>query len=222
MSLQFSFLSDGEELRLHVPPLPFGWGAGQNVREATVNAACTVTLPGDPAATSVTLSILLPAHNYPFVLAGANLNPYFYVERLMAFVTEKKVVRYVVPGVVNDRVVIQEFTFEERDGTGDVYGTLYLRGSPSLEAVTTQGSAAASGAGSGVGNAGRESPETGAGIQTYTVVSGDCLSVICRRYYGNGTAKYYNALAAYNGIKNPHLIWPGQVITLPPKSQLGL
>ena len=32
----------------------------------------------------------------------------------------------------------------------------------------------------------------------------------------------YNALAAYNGIKNPHLIWPGQVITLPPKSQLGL
>lgn len=222
MSLTFSFLADGEELSLPVPPLPFGWGAEQVVRELTVNGAGTVVLPGDPGATSATLSLLLPAHNYPFVSPGALLNPYYYIERLMAFVTGKKVVRYVVPGVVNDRVVIQELTFEERDGTGDVYATLYLRGSPSLEAVTTQASASSSGGGSGTGNAGRESPETGTGIQTYTVVSGDCLSVICRRYYGNGTAKYYNALAAYNGIKNPHLIWPGQVITLPPKSQLGL
>ena len=54
------------------------------------------------------------------------------------------------------------------------------------------------------------------------MVAGDCLSVICRRFYGNGTAKYYNALAAYNGIKNPHLIFPGQVLTLPPASQLGV
>ena len=42
MSLSFSFLADGEELRLPVPPLPFGWGAGQNVRELTVNGAGTV------------------------------------------------------------------------------------------------------------------------------------------------------------------------------------
>ena len=223
MSLTVSFLTDGEELQLPVPPLPFGWGAGQNVREVTVNGAGTVTLPGDGAAASATLSILLPARRYPFVLAGANLNPYYYVERLTALVTGRQVVRYVVPGAVNARVVIQEFTYEERDGTGDVYGTLYLRGSPALEAVTTQTSASGTAAGAGAGaSAGREDPETGAGIQTYTVVSGDCLSVICRRYYGNGTAKYYNALAAYNGIKNPHLIFPGQVITLPPKGQFGL
>ena len=54
------------------------------------------------------------------------------------------------------------------------------------------------------------------------MVAGDCLSVICRRFYGNGTATCYNALAAYNGIKNPHLIYPGQVLTIPPKAQLGV
>ena len=42
MSLTFSFLADGEELRLPVPPLPFGWSAGQNVRELTVNGTGTV------------------------------------------------------------------------------------------------------------------------------------------------------------------------------------
>lgn len=46
------------------------------------------------------------------------------------------------------------------------------------------------------------------------------LSVICRRYYGNGSATYYNALAAYNGISNPHLIYPGTTITIPPADEL--
>ena len=56
--------------------------------------------------------------------------------------------------------------------------------------------------------------------QQYTIVSGDMLSVICRRYYGNGSAAYYNALAAYNGIANPHLIYPGTTITIPPADEL--
>ena len=219
-TLAFSFLADGEELQLPVPPLPFGWGAAQNTRELTVNGAGTVTLPGDPAASSATLEFLLPAHDYPFNLPGAVTDPYYYVERLKAFVLGKKAVRYVVPGAINERVVLQEFVYEERDGSGDVYGRLYLVSAPTLEAVTSQTTPA--GTGGAGSNAGREEPEAAASVQTYTVVSGDCLSVICRRFYGNGTARYYNALAAYNGIQNPHLIRPGQVITLPPKEQLGL
>ena len=218
--LTFSFLADGGELRLPVPPLPFGWGAAQNVRELTVNGTGTVTLPGDPAASSATREFLLPARDYPFNLPGAVTDPYYYVERLRAIVLGKKIVRYVVPGVLNERVVIQEFTYEERDGTGDVYGRLYLVSSPTLEAVTSQ--AIPAGTGGAGSNTGRAAPETSASMQTYTVVYGDCLSVICRRFYGDGTARYYNALAAYNGIRNPNLLQPGQVITLPPKEQMGL
>lgn len=55
---------------------------------------------------------------------------------------------------------------------------------------------------------------------TYTIVSGDTLSVICRRYYGKSSAKYYNALAKYNGIKNPHLIYPGVTIQVPSETVL--
>lgn len=51
--------------------------------------------------------------------------------------------------------------------------------------------------------------------RTYTVKSGDSLWAIAKKFYGNG-AKY---TAIYNAnrskIKNPNLIYPGQVLTIP-------
>ncbi len=51
--------------------------------------------------------------------------------------------------------------------------------------------------------------------QTYTVVKGDCLWKIARRYYGSGAK--YNIIfnANRDKIKNPNLIYPGQVLTIP-------
>ena len=192
------------------------------MRELTVNGAGTVYLPGDPAAHAGSLEVLLPARAYPFAAAGAQTDPYYYINKLTGWMAAKKIVRYVVPGVVNERVVIEEVTYEERDGTGDVYAKIYLKASPALEAITTESGNAGAGTGSAANSTGRSDPETAQPTQTYTVVAGDCLSVICRRFYGNGTAACYNALAAYNGIKNPHLIYPGQVLTIPPKAQLGV
>lgn len=51
--------------------------------------------------------------------------------------------------------------------------------------------------------------------QTYTVVKSDCLWNIAKKFYGNGS-KYtviYNANK--DKIKNPNLIYPGQVLTIP-------
>lgn len=52
-------------------------------------------------------------------------------------------------------------------------------------------------------------------VRTYTVKKGDTLWGIAKKYYGNG-AKYtqiYNANK--DKIKNPNLIYPGQVFTIP-------
>lgn len=52
--------------------------------------------------------------------------------------------------------------------------------------------------------------------QTYTVVKGDCLWSIAKKFYGNGS-KYtviYNANKSMIG-GNPNLIYPGQVLTIP-------
>ena len=91
---------------------------------------------------------------------------------------------------------------------------------PSSPAAATSTPQTTAAAGDTENYAREAEPETD--TQTYTVAAGDCLSVICRRFYGYGTPAYYNAVAKYNGIKNPHLIYPGQVLTIPPTAQLGV
>ena len=49
--------------------------------------------------------------------------------------------------------------------------------------------------------------------QTYTVVRGDTLSAIAKRFYGK--ASEYRKIASANNIANPDLIHPGQVLTIP-------
>ncbi len=51
--------------------------------------------------------------------------------------------------------------------------------------------------------------------KTYTVVRGDCLWNIAKKFYGNGSqyTKIYNANR--DKIRNPNLIYPGQVLTIP-------
>lgn len=61
--------------------------------------------------------------------------------------------------------------------------------------------------------AGSPAPAT---AQSYTVVKGDCLWNIAKKFYGNGS-KYsviYNANKSVVG-GNPNLIYPGQVLTIP-------
>lgn len=52
--------------------------------------------------------------------------------------------------------------------------------------------------------------------QVYTVVKGDCLWNIAKRFYGDGSlyTVIYNANRAVIG-GNPNLIYPGQVLTIP-------
>lgn len=55
-----------------------------------------------------------------------------------------------------------------------------------------------------------------AASQTYTVVKGDCLWNIAKKFYGNGS-KYTVIYNANKGVigGNPNLIYPGQVLTIP-------
>ncbi len=56
---------------------------------------------------------------------------------------------------------------------------------------------------------------TAPSTRTYTVVKGDCLWNIAKKYYGNGNQymKIYNANR--DKIKKPSLIYPGQVFVIP-------
>lgn len=54
--------------------------------------------------------------------------------------------------------------------------------------------------------------------QSYTVQSGDSLSKIAKRVYGDANKWHTIYEANRDKIKNPDLIHPGQVLTLPPNA----
>lgn len=56
------------------------------------------------------------------------------------------------------------------------------------------------------------------GSRTYTVVSGDSLSKIAKREYGDAQKWQLIYQANRDKINDPDLIHPGQVLTIPPLS----
>ncbi|QBB66287.1 LysM peptidoglycan-binding domain-containing protein [Intestinimonas butyriciproducens] len=107
-------------------------------------------------------------------------------------------------------VLLDPIRYREQDGTGDLYCTIPLRGYRALAAETTESRR--------TGNGARTVEAEPERSETYTVAAGDTLSAICRRFYGD--ASLYGRLAAANGIANPNLIHPGQVLKLPAREEL--
>lgn len=213
--MQFCFLDGGTTVILPVTPGSYEWSAGKNMETVNISGKGDVYLPGGQTRHTGKISCLLPGQDYPFMEPGARADPDYYLRYLTVWARDGKAVRFLITqSQVNAMVYIEDVTYGEQDGTGDVYATITLREQTALEArtVTQAGQSTQAGSGRTEGGPGQET--------AYVVVKGDCLSVLCRRFYGDGTAKYYNALAKYNGIKNPHLIYVGQRLRIPTRSAL--
>lgn len=201
----------GEALTLPVTPSSYPMAAGRGVERLDMAQTGQVALPGLNSLFSGTLEFMLPAREYPFLTAGARADPRHYIEQLTAWSRDANVCRYIVTGTeVNIPVLLGPLDYGEQDGTNDVYCKLPLYeyrylDEAKVEQVTQN-----------AGRAVETPPET---ADSYTVVKGDSLWAICKKFYGDGSLAY--KLATVNGIKNPNLIYPGQVLTLPDKGVLA-
>lgn len=215
--MQFCFIRDSVSLVMPVTPGSYQWSIGKRVETINISQLGDVYRPGGRTRFSGSFDFLLPAQEYPWMESGSRADPQYYLDHLSAWAADDKTVRMVISGTeINALVYIEEVTQTERDGTGDRYVTVAVREYRDLEAVEVSSS------GSGGSQNSRRPASTGGtnDVQSYTIVRGDTLSIICRRYYGRSTSKYYNALAKYNGIKNPHLIYPGATIKIPTEAIL--
>lgn len=214
--MQVCFIKNGFSLTLPVTPAGYTWSVGRNMETINISQLGDVYRPGGRSRfAGDALECLLPAQEYPWMEPGAVPNPQYYLDLLTAWAAAGEPVRYIVSGTeINTLVYIESVEYGEQDGTGDVYVSLRLREYTDLEAREVELTGVTN-----TGNASRPTESAGES-QSYTIVKGDTLSAICRRYYGKYTAAYYNALAMYNSIKNPHLIYPGTTITIPPESVL--
>ena len=140
-------------------------------------------------------------------------NPYIYLEQLERWSDAGTPVRFLVSGTPTNALVLIETTpYGERDGANDLYVTINLRQyrKPQVPVLSA----------SGGGETSRSSSTGAARQRTYTVVKGDTLWGVAKKFYGDGSQ--YTRIAAANSatVKNPNLIYPGQVLTIPAAGDL--
>lgn len=215
MSIHKIILKDSAsetEFCLPVTPESFSVSHGVSVEKVKLHGAGEVNLWGEGTLAEIKLAFLLPASERGYAFSGGFTgNPYGAVELLQNWIDSKKILRFIVSDTpVNLPVMPSQLSYGEKDGTGDVYAELTLKEHKALTAVRTE---------SGVPE--RESESGGVrpnGDQSYTVVKGDTMWAIAKKFYGDPQKCW--ALASYNGIKNANLIFPGQVIKIPDKGAL--
>lgn len=203
-----------QELVLPVTPAGYSWHGPADLQVLSLDQLGEATLFGGTKMGDGTLEdCLLPAQDYPFIVPGGRVDPEGYISQLEAWRDSGAQLQWIVSGTgINLSVMISDLTKDERDGTNDRYVSISLRQWQRLETPVL----AVSGGGAATE---RDSQSGAAAAKTYTVRSGDCLWTIAEKYYGSGAA--YTKLAAANpAIKNPNLIYPGQVLTIPPAGDL--
>lgn len=203
----------GQVLTLPVTPSSYPMEAGRAVERLDMAQTGQIALPGLRSLFSGQLEFELPAVSRPYMTAGAAADPSHYIGQLTAWSRDANVCRYMVTGTsVNIPVLLGPLEYGESDGTNDVQCKLPLYEYRYLEEARVE---------QVTQNAGRQtdSDSQPQNADSYTVVKGDSLWAICKKFYGDGSLAY--KLATANGIKNPNLIYPGQVLTLPDKGTLA-
>lgn len=210
--MQFCFIQGDTVLTMPVTPEGYEFTVGRKMETVNISTLGDLFRPGGRSRWSKSFTFLLPAQEYGFMEPGSRTEPQYYLDQLNRWSVDGTPVRFIITDTeINLPVYIEDVAVREQDGTGDRYADVALREyvEPAAPAADT--------AAQGVQRSDSGAPEQ---EQSYTIQKGDVLCMICRRFYGNSGAKYYNALAAYNGIQNPHLIYAGRTIRIPPEAVL--
>jgi len=198
--------------KLQLPVKPSEFTVTVMSRNTVVNVIQIgdVNLMGKTGLREISLSSFFPAKDYNFSNNSGRKEPLAYVEKIEAWRKSGEPIRVIITGVLNMECSIESFSYGERDATGDIYYTMALKEYKKIKTrkatvtiATVKPSVRAV-----------QAPTTNAG-RTYTVKSGDCLWKIAKQFYGNGAEYPKIASANADKIKNPNLIYAGQVLTIP-------
>lgn len=178
--------------------------------------------------TDISFEVLIPQVKYPFALYKDGFQKAsYYLEKLESLKVNKEPFQFIVTRTfpngkmlfdTNMKVSLEAYEIVEQANEGfDLvvsislkqyrdYGTktANITFAQSKPVVTVQTPRPAT-----------SSPAPKSTAKSYTVVKGDCLWNIAKKFYGNGSQypKIFNANK--DKIKNPNLIYPGQVLTIP-------
>ncbi len=229
--MAYSFFMDGVQLPIAPPSL--------RVKIKNQNKTITLINEGEvnilkvAGLTEITFDAVLPQTRYPYALyPGGFKGADYFLNLFERLKTQKdssdkfKPFQFIVSRVLpsgkslfdtNIKVSLEGYEINEDAEDGfDMVVTLTLKQYRDYGTKTVKISPPPTPKASPVAQTVQERPaETAPQPKTYTVVSGDCLWNIAKKFLGNG-ARYteiYNLNK--DKIKNPNLIYVGQVLILP-------
>lgn len=175
--------------------------------------------------TDISFEVLLPNVKYPFAVYPDGFQPAtFYLEKLEKLKLSEKPFQFIVSRMkpngdllfdTNIRVSLEDYAIPEDAENGfDITVPINLKQYREYGTKVIQIKKATSAKAKPVATAVKKRPTTKTLPKSHKVVRGDTLWAICKKYYGTVTRAMTDELAAKNGIKNPNLIYPNQVIKL--------
>ncbi|KLU66760.1 LysM domain/BON superfamily protein [Desulfosporosinus acididurans] len=210
--MEFWLIQDNEKLRLPVPPPKYDIKKSLNNSTAIVEGLGEVSFIGKPKLAEIPpIESFFPNHSYPFCQYNPFPSPKECTDLIDKWMLSGKPIRYIVTGAINTECTIESFQYGTRDGTGDVYFSLELKEYKVISTKTTSVSTNTMSI-MEVSTPQVIRPVEKVTPKTYTVKSGDTLWGIAKKELGDGSQ--YSYLATKNSIKNPNLIYPGQVLQL--------
>lgn len=215
----------GEDLLLPVAPESIKMKInGKNETMTLINDG-EINLVKTAGLTDISFECMLPQlQQYPFAVYTSGFKTAsYYLEKIEALKTSLEPFQFIVSRMTpegknlfstNIKVTLEDYTINEKAKNGfDIYVSIELKqykeySTKTVEITIKQAKTVAT-------TTSTRSTTTTSSTTTYTVVKGDCLWNIAKKFYGSGS-KYtviYNANR--DKISNPNLIYPGQVLTIP-------
>lgn len=204
--------SENYEMLLPVALPEYEHEHGNNIETVATTNFGDVNIPGHRKLSTIPLRGFFPKNDYEF--SKKEMEPMKYVLKIQSWVDKKAVVRLIIIDgnvtKVNKNFYVESIVHSESaESNGDINYVINLREYRKLEAIKVVDAAKT------MVSATREGVKSTPNANTYTVVSGDSLSRIARKMYGDASKwqKIYEANKTL--IKNTNLIYPGQVFSIP-------
>ncbi len=205
MKRRFIFLYNETELILPVTPPSFEVGHGIKIETVNIHGLGDLRIAGYNTLDDIVINGIFPAHSYDFAESDGMDMPYDYIAFLKEACDERRVLRFIISDTdVNLPVMVQNIRYGEKDGTNDIAYTL---------SIAEHREAKIQSADSAVQETEPRPESSPAAPRTYTVVYGDTLWSIARRFLGKGSL--YPLIAEANNIPNPNILHVGQVLIIP-------
>lgn len=217
MSYSVYFKYGSKKYKLPVNPEEIKRSRELNIETYQVLEEGQVSIPSYCALEEFSFETEFPSQDVNYMEPGTEAEADYYEKMFRKAQKNKKPIRFIASNDISDdisvKVLVKSVDIVEKAGEeGDKYISLTLmeyKGAGKRYVAVQTPDATVKQEETPLA----ENPAVTAN-KTHTVQSGDTLWGIAKKYYGNGS-QYQKIVSANPSIKNPNLIYPGQVFTIP-------